>query len=76
MRFIVGATDVAGYRMTAPQGMDFPGYERFRGNVVKPHVIYEGLISDYDMKVTDMLRPFFELLWEECGLNRPDKEIL
>lgn len=76
IRFIAGATDVAGYRMLAPDGMEFPGYEKFRGSVVEEHIIYEGLIEDYDMKPTEILRPFFNLLWEECGLERPDKELL
>jgi len=76
IRFIAGATDVAGYRMAAPQGMNFGGFERFAGNVVENHIIYEGLITDYDVKAADILRPFFNLLWEECDLERPDKEIL
>lgn len=74
--FIAGVTDVAGYRMLAPDGLTFGGYERTAGSVVENHIIDEGLITGYDMKATDILKPFFNRVWEECGLERPDKELL
>jgi len=76
LKFIAGATGVEGYRMTAPSGMDFGGFERFGGRVVEENLIYEGTIPDYELPVTSILRPFFDYVWEECGLNRPDKERL
>jgi len=75
LRFIAGATDVEGYRMTSPPGMHFIG-DQFSGNVVDEHIIYEGVIKSYDVKVTEVLRPFFDYVWEECGLDRPDKEVI
>ena len=75
LRFIAGATDVEGYRMNAPHGMDFGGL-KFNGQVVEEHIVYEGTILDYELPVTTILRPFFDYVWEECGLNRPDKERL
>ena len=76
LKFIAGATGVEGYRMTAPSGMDFGGFERFGGRVVEENLIYEGTIPNYELPVTSILRPFFDYVWEECGLNRPDKERL
>jgi hypothetical protein len=76
LKFIAGATGVEGYRMTAPSGMDFGGFERFGGRVVEENLIYEDTIPDYELQVTSILRPFFDYVWEECGLNRPDKERL
>lgn len=76
IRFIAGATNVKGYRMTAPTGMHFGGFEKFAGSVVEQHITYDGKIENYDEKVTDILRPFFNHIWEECGLDRPDKEYL
>ena len=72
LRFVAGVTDVEGYRMALPPGFG----ERFAGLVVDDNIIHEGTITDYDVKATDILRPFFEYLWEECGLERPDKEVL
>jgi hypothetical protein len=75
MKFIAGATDVKGYRMTAPPGMSF-SYERFAGRVVEEHIVFEGMITDYSKQAHTVLRPFFEHVWEECGLTRPDKDVL
>jgi hypothetical protein len=76
LKFIVGATKVKDYRMAAPNGTYFPGLQKFGGRVVEDHIIYDGTITDFssDPKVT--LLPFFEKLWEECGLQRPDREKL
>ena len=75
LKLIAGATDVEGYRMPPPPGMQFSGFDRFRGNVVEQHIIYDGLIESYDMDATQILLPFFKYVWEECGLNRPEKGI-
>ena len=75
LKFIAGATDVEGYRMTAPNGIDC-GSVRFGGNVVDEHITYEGLIPDYNKKATEILRPFFNHVCEECGVVRPDIEVL
>jgi hypothetical protein len=71
LRFIAGATDVEGYRMTAPPGRHFGGYEKYRGAVVDQHIVYPGIIESYDIDISEALRPFFEKVWEECGLERP-----
>jgi hypothetical protein len=76
LKFIAGATDVLGYRMTPPPGMNFTGFERFAGNVFEDHIVFNGIIKDYSQKAQTILRPFFEYVWEECGLKRPDKESL
>lgn len=76
LRLVVGATDVMGYRMTAPSGAYFPGLARYGGNVVEDNIIYEGEITNYESKPTEILRPFFDHVWEECGLTRPDQEML
>lgn len=69
LKFIAGATDVLGYNMYIPQtvGLDFGG------PVVEDHIVYEGIIEDYSIDPHIILRPFFEYVWEECGLERPDK---
>lgn len=73
LRIIAGATNVEGYRMTAPTGLSFAGLEQFGGRVVEPHIVYEGTIESYQRKASQILRPFFNQVWEECGLERPDK---
>jgi len=76
LKFIVGATKVEGYKMTAPSGMHFNGIEKFAGRVVEEHIIYEGAVTDFENDPKILLRPFFEKIWEECGLQRPDREQL
>lgn len=71
IRFVAGATGVEGYRMTAPPGMNFRGFEKVAGRVVESNIVYEGIIEDYEVAPTVILHPFFEKLWEECGLDPP-----
>jgi hypothetical protein len=42
------------------------------GRVAIPDIVYEGVINSYDTHPQNLLLPFFELLFEECGLVRPD----
>jgi hypothetical protein len=73
LRLIAGVTDVEGYRMTAPPGLEFDrGFTKYKGSVVEQHIVHEGIIDDYEADVAKILRPFFEKVWEECGLERPD----
>jgi len=76
LKFIVGATKVENYRMAAPNGTSFPGLQKFGGRVVEDHIVYEGTITNFDSDPKVLLRPFFENIWEECGLKRPDREQL
>jgi len=71
LQFIAGATDVEGYQMSLGNGS-----QRTGGCVIGKNIIYEGSINDYKEKTTIILRPFFNYVWEECGLERPDREIL
>ncbi|WP_417913386.1 hypothetical protein [Candidatus Electronema sp. TJ] len=72
VKLIVGATDVKGFMMATCYGVS----SRFLGNVVEEHLIKEMIIDNYDTPPRTILRPFFEYVWEECGLTRPDKECL
>lgn len=74
LKLVVGAIDVRDFRMAAPPGMTFD--ERFGGKVVENDLIKEMKIDNYDTTPRSILRPFFEYVWEECGLTRPDKESL
>ncbi|MFI5330802.1 MAG: hypothetical protein ACHQ2F_07175 [Desulfobaccales bacterium] len=69
LKFTAGATDVLGYRMVVSLGV---GYD-FSGGVVLDHITFEGMIEDYSKDPHIILRPFFEHVWEECGLKRPDE---
>ena len=75
LKYIAGATKVEEYRMTALYGTSFGGKD-FGGRVEEPYITYEGQIKSYDTKPTEILRPFFEHLWDELGLTRPDREQL
>ena len=75
LKLIAGATDVEGYRMTPPPVMSFGGFERFAGNVVEQHLIYKTKIENYDEDPSVILIPYFKYVWEECGLERPNKPV-
>ncbi|MEK6744949.1 MAG: hypothetical protein AABZ15_15130 [Nitrospirota bacterium] len=72
IQFIAGASDVEGFRMAVSRSY----VERFQGSVVNKHIIFKGVISDYKQKTTEILRPLFNHIWDECGLERPDVEIV
>jgi len=72
LKFIAGATDVEGYRMSPLPGRRFIGREPYKGRCVKEHILYEGNIESYDVDVAKTMRPFFQKVWEECGLERSD----
>lgn len=75
-RFIAGATGIKDYKMGAPPGMEFKGgFEPFDGNVFEENIVYNGRIESFSENIGGILTPFFELVWKECGLNRPNKEI-
>jgi hypothetical protein len=72
LRFMAGATDVEGYRMTAPTGIRFNSRDpRFGGRVDARNIVFEGEILEYGKDPAAVLLPFFEYLWNECGVERP-----
>jgi hypothetical protein len=72
LRFMAGATDVEGYRMTAPPGIRFYTRDpRFGGRVDARNIVFEGEIDEYGKDPAVALLPFFEYLWRECGVERP-----
>lgn len=71
LKIIAGATAVEGYRMAT-----LDPFNRFDGYVHDKNLVWEGEVNDYNLKVSRILRPFFDYVWEECGLERPDKEFL
>lgn len=71
LKIIAGATDVEGYKMAT-----LDPFDRFDGYVHDKNIVWEGEVNDYKLNVSKILRPFFDYVWEECGLERPDKEFL
>ena len=72
LKFVAGATDVLGYKMAAR----IEGGSGLYGDVVEDPITFERIIDDYSQEPQIILRPFFEHVWEECGLKRPDTDRL
>ena len=73
LRLIAGFTGIEGFRMTAPPGQSFLGYERHRGRAVEPDIIWEGVVDGWDTPPEMILMPFFQKVWHDMGLGeRPD----
>ena len=64
LRLIAGIDGVKGYSIFVRRGL--------AGNVVKDHIVHETLIVTYDEPPHHCLLPFFKLIWEFAGLDRPD----
>ena len=71
-------TGVKDYRMETPKGIFFRGgwNDKFAGHVVNDDIDFECRIEDLNAKPSSILLPFFKHVWEECDLERPDKENL
>lgn len=65
LRYRAGATNVYGYKMATRDIFD-----KFQGSVVNEHIEFDGKITSFNSETSDILRPFFEHLYEECGLDR------
>lgn len=71
LKIIAGATDIKDYKMSTTNR-----FQELDGYVVNNDIVWEGEINDLNLKPTKILRPFFDFVWEECGLDRPDVESL
>jgi hypothetical protein len=68
LKFIAGAANVEGYKMTVKDS----GLSTFEGKVVNKHIVFERMIEDLNQKPVEILRPLFDHIWHECGLDRPN----
>ena len=59
-----GLTGIKGYPMATESG--------FRGGVLHDTVEWTGVILSYDVMPHHVLRPWFEKIWKQCGLVRPE----
>jgi len=64
---IAGATGVEGFRMAVQNHFD-----RFSPPIFSPNIEFSAEINSYDQDASTILLPFFQRLWEECGIQRPD----
>jgi hypothetical protein len=60
-----GLTGIKGYPIAIEQGMP--------GRILTNHVQWTGTIPSYEIPPHEILRPFFDYMWAECGLVRPDR---
>ena len=73
LKIAAGVTQVEGYRMAVPHDL-FMG--KFDGRITDENIEWECKIDDLRANPITVLRPFFEHVWGECGLTRPDVETL
>lgn len=59
-----GLIGIKGYRLS-------PDYGGPSGGILQDTIIWQGEELSIDMRASDMLRPFFELVWAKCGVHRP-----
>ncbi|PYK36994.1 MAG: hypothetical protein DME49_13550 [Verrucomicrobia bacterium] len=60
-----GLTGIKGYPIAVEHGMP--------GCVLTNHVRWTGTVPSYEIPPHEILRPFFDYMWEECGVVRPDR---
>ena len=71
LKMMVGMTGVKGYKMAVPDKMSSGGREKLQRNVPEDNIEHESIIEDLNRDPFELLRPFFEKVWEECDLTRP-----
>ena len=72
LKVVAGATNVIGYRMSLPKSL----HGGFSGPTVEDSIFFEGEVHDYSESPFRILRPFFELVWDKCGIERPKADVL
>jgi hypothetical protein len=59
-----GLTGIKGYPIAVEHGMP--------GRILTNHVRWTGTVTSYDIPSHEVLRPFFDYMWAECGVIRPE----
>ena len=65
IRLIAGMTGVNGYRMLVPNS----SFNSLQGRVVTDNIEFGSEIDDLSEDSAKILEPFFNRIWEECGLD-------
>ena len=79
LKLIAGMTGVKDYKMGVLKGTfstEKGWLEKPAGHVIKDNIDFECLVEDLNAKPSSILLPFFQHVWEECGLTRLDQENL
>lgn len=71
LKYLAGLTRVQTFKMAVPQ--DRFG-ALFFGDFLENNIEYSGIIDTYDATPIRTLRPFFDHVWRESGLERPDED--
>lgn len=58
-----GLTGVKDYPLAVQHG--------FQGRILTNHLRWTGTIPSYELSAEDVLKPFFDYMWAECGIVRP-----
>jgi hypothetical protein len=67
VKLIAGLVGVKDYKIGTNHGV--------RGHIHQDTIIYEGTLSLADCCAEDVLSPFFNLIWDKCGLTRPSPKV-
>jgi hypothetical protein len=69
---IIGMTGVEGYGYRHPYDPRRVMFERPLLPCSHPNIVWQGEIDDLNDEPADILRPFFDHVWDSCGLTRQD----
>lgn len=73
IRVIAGLSGVKGFALSKPPPQ--PGkmwFDKIEGRCVKDDIVHEVTIEEFGSSPLEALEPFFERIWGECQLPRPD----
>ena len=65
LKYVLGLSSIEEYSISVNSN-DIHGY------CVKDEIIAYGEIIDYDTDIAKILLPFYQDIWESCGIKRPD----
>jgi hypothetical protein len=60
-----GLTGIKDYPIAVEHGMP--------GRILTNHVRWTGTVPSYDIRSHEILKPFLDYMWAECGVIRPEK---
>lgn len=69
LEIIAGISGVKGYSLALPSQF----FENHGGHCYDDEIIYQKTLDKYVIDIAEFLKPFYNKVWETCGLERPEQ---
>jgi hypothetical protein len=68
-----GLVGVRGFRLAVPP--EYFAFSEMEGHILREAIVFETSLGDWSTHPFDILKPFFETIYDAAGLKRPDVRV-